>query len=208
MGDPTTRYSLKKHIKDVHEIANSLEFWHKCTICKKSFKSAQYLKKHLILHDDPNHFQVICDLCGKVLRDRKRLNEHVRKFHKRERRHPCNLCEKSFFDKQQLLKHKRAIHHVGKKFECEHCGRLLPDKYQLTIHVNNHLKIKKYHCKQCDQWYTAGHTLAVHIAINHLGCSREESNKPENIAAAKAHTSYEKVSDENAYVGDQTSLSK
>ena len=103
-----------------------------------------------------------------------------------------------FFESRNLKNHLVSVHQLSDEFKCSHCSKCLPSSFQLKIHEDSHLKIRRYHCKLCDSWYTATHTLAMHIGMRHMGFTKTEAKKHENIKAAKSHEAHEQVADEDA----------
>lgn len=217
------KYGLQTHIKNVHEGARD----HKCDECDKTFKLSFNLKKHKIsAHGEgPKVFQVVCDQCGKVCADKVSMRIHIRKDHQKERNYKCSVCGRAFFTKTILRNHERGVHQIGNEFPCPHCEKNFANAYSLKVHVDLHLNKKRFHCRECNSCrtsisvggskdvallsyliyfpgFTATHTLSLHIATRHMGMSQSEGKKPESIAMAKKHPAYERVSDEDAMIGN------
>lgn len=219
---------IPTHIRNVHEGARD----HSCDQCDRSFKIATALKRHKIkVHGEgPKAFECVCEVCGKVCPDKVRMQLHVRRDHKKERPHVCSICGRTFFSRSTMKHHERAVHQLGDQFLCPHCGRNLPNAHSLKTHIDLHLNKKKFHCRECDSCkvdfifclinlfnnldsfvfpgFTASHTLALHIAMRHLGFSQVEGKKPEHINAAKQHPAYERVADEHAMIGNPSGRQK
>merc|ERR1712113_799011 len=113
------------------------------------------------------------------------MGAHIRAVHRGEKNYVCTHCGKAFFGSGQLRNHVKGVHQLDKEYVRPHCDRGLPNAYQLKVHINNHLKKKFYHCRLCDSWYTAGYTLAFHIAVRHLGFSQTDAKKKECITMAR-----------------------
>lgn len=62
-----------------------------CTLCKRAFKSKQFLQRHMTSHSDAREFS--CQFCEKSYKYKKGLNRHVKKVH--------SLCD---FSKNKSLR--------------------------------------------------------------------------------------------------------
>merc|ERR1712173_496391 len=67
------------------------------------------------VHSDEKNFG--CPQCEYKAKSQLLITKHVRRLHKKERKHTCAICGKSFFEKWNLTDHIVAVHQkVGGKF--------------------------------------------------------------------------------------------
>ncbi|KAF0304270.1 Zinc finger protein 845 [Amphibalanus amphitrite] len=101
----TTEYSLKMHIRAVHD--RKLPF--QCHVCQKAFPYKSSLTLHMNTHSgDKSH---ICDICGKCFASRGSLRTHMH-THSTEKPYKCEWCDRSFSRKDLLAGHKLQIHGI------------------------------------------------------------------------------------------------
>lgn len=79
-----TKDKLRLHIY-LHRRYYNLE----CSVCKKSYKTDQAMRKHLRTHIE----QYPCDLCGHVFRYKKLLQNHKASVHEKTETVQCNCKE-------------------------------------------------------------------------------------------------------------------
>ncbi|KAH8116647.1 hypothetical protein DFH11DRAFT_1223749 [Phellopilus nigrolimitatus] len=95
-----------------------------CTICKKKFKSANGLDRHMDIHD-PNKDKLmhICPAydCGYKSLQKSNIRIHVEAKHMNIR-HPCvlvfndgELCTKNYSDAAALIRHEKTVHKFYRK---------------------------------------------------------------------------------------------
>lgn len=107
---------LKKHAphqlnhNEKKVLENGLnDYQHVCEICKRAYKTAHQLKKHLLMHGEK---KFLCNFCGKGFTLKALLQLHL-KVHTGEKPHVCNVCPRSFADPSSLSKHLMV--HSGQK---------------------------------------------------------------------------------------------
>lgn len=79
-----------------------------CTICGKLLKHKTLLREHLRRHT--GHFP--CPVCGKILQKKYSLDVHMR-THTNEKPYPCELCGQSFMLKVQMKTHLAKVHDLS-----------------------------------------------------------------------------------------------
>ena len=62
---------------------------HQCDLCLMTFADASSLKRHGLVHKEGGDFP--CEVCGKVLKKRDSLNDHMR-IHTGEKPYQCQYC--------------------------------------------------------------------------------------------------------------------
>lgn len=129
-GRFNSRAALAQHIITVHtDIKN-----HICETCGKKFSSKTAMKVHMKSHSDERLYPCklcnyagrtasavyvhmathandlcVCDVCSKIFKSSRNLNDHLRRVHCRDKKHRCNYCDKKFVDKYMLTVHMRYL---------------------------------------------------------------------------------------------------
>jgi uncharacterized Zn-finger protein len=80
---------------------------HTCGVCKKSYRLAASLEKHLKVPCELRPYK--CEDCGKAFKRPDHLKAHSR-MHTGERPFLCNLCGKTFRQKNHLQRHAERKH--------------------------------------------------------------------------------------------------
>ena len=129
--------------------------WHRCQKCTSKFESKDELESHQKLNPTCNIF--VCQICNKVLTNKRNLKNHILKSHSNARNFICDfeiagqetdntdiaatkkICGKAFKYKCDLERHRRE--HTGDMFgPCPRCGRLFNSKGNFKKHVKANLK--------------------------------------------------------------------
>ena len=145
-----TKTELDKHIQADHCGG------YVCTICKKTFRSPGYLKKHLIIHEpnyDPNEINFTCEECGKGFLNQLKFKKHLSRHKNEGKFYNCNICNKNTTSKSSFKTHLR-MHSGRKPYNCRQCEKTFSDKKYLIEHENNHLKEKIFTCNMCDETFS------------------------------------------------------
>ncbi len=118
-----------------------------CATCTQLADNEEELAKHVDLaHKDT---EVVCDICGRTMKNKDSLKSHMRKFHNKT--FTCAVCGMGFNREKALRKHE--IDHTGINPEkCHICSKTFPGKAQLSKHVNvTHNEARNYACRICDK---------------------------------------------------------
>ncbi|XP_063702381.1 zinc finger and SCAN domain-containing protein 10-like [Culicoides brevitarsis] len=150
----TVKLNLKMHMFREHKGIK--------TYCIECGISTTDLKEHMKKHEnDPTY---ICDICGKEMRGKQKINNHMNRSHKSvfarffcqfcdvgfkymadlnehmikhdpdRKDHKCHICEKAYKRKNELKRHLQS--HEGQKWPCEDCGREYAWQRGLWTHRN------------------------------------------------------------------------
>ncbi|XP_060088343.1 zinc finger and BTB domain-containing protein 41 [Heteronotia binoei] len=137
-----------------------------CDICGRQFNDTGNLKRHIeCTHGGKRKWT--CFICGKSVRERTTLKEHLR-IHSGERPHLCSICGQSFRHGSSYRLHLR-VHHDDKRYECEECGKTFIRHDHLTKHKKIHSGEKAHQCEECGKCFGRRDHLTVHYKSVHLG---------------------------------------
>ncbi|CAG5896998.1 unnamed protein product [Menidia menidia] len=150
-----------------------------CEICGRQFNDTGNKKRHIeCTHGGKRKWT--CFVCGKSVRERTTLTEHLR-IHSGEKPHLCSICGQSFRHSSSYRLHLR-VHHDDKRYECDECGKTFIRHDHLTKHqkihsgrrrlvrkrtsVKNAGSEKPHRCPECHQTFRIKKTLTKHMVIH------------------------------------------
>ena len=107
------------------------------------------------------NFGLICDICGKVTRCVRELNNH-KEIHITEPKVKCTECDKLFISESKMEHHREIVHNPG-HFECDTCQRVYPTAKKLQRHFYLKHAEKKYRCHLCGKGYHANAEFNNHL---------------------------------------------
>ncbi|KAG9483300.1 hypothetical protein GDO78_009301 [Eleutherodactylus coqui] len=137
-----------------------------CDICGRQFNDTGNLKRH-IEYTHGGKRKWICFICGKSVRERTTLEEHLR-IHSGEKPHLCSICGQSFRHGSSYRLHLR-VHHDDKRYECDECGKTFIRHDHLTKHKKIHSGERAHQCEECGKCFGRRDHLTVHYKSVHLG---------------------------------------
>ncbi|XP_066536634.1 zinc finger and BTB domain-containing protein 41 [Hoplias malabaricus] len=137
-----------------------------CEICGRQFNDTGNRKRHIeCTHGGKRKWT--CYLCGKSVRERTTLREHLR-IHSGEKPHLCSICGQSFRHGSSYRLHLR-VHHDDKRYECEECGKTFIRHDHLKKHRKIHTGERAHQCEECGKCFRRADHLTVHYKSIHLG---------------------------------------
>ena len=192
----TQPYSLKRHIKTIHNKDRgekdkpqnmSPKKLHQCTICQTKFTESFSLDRHKRqLHKKPllnlpqdnlNHPADgrECYTCKKIFISAKELIKHNRKHHKHQTTFRCTICDIEYKHNGHLTRHIDTMHWKKPKQitrthsrHCFICQITFVDKFDLRDHTTKHHKNQQtYKCGVCNMTYSRNHHLRRHAQKTH-----------------------------------------
>ena len=177
------------------------EQWHKFNCseegCDFTCKSGQLLQDHEVkihkleipieakLFPDKS---VCCDQCGKRLKNKTYLQDHLETHEKKELM--CDKCDRVFATSVNLRAHQRIMH-KNTKLECQYCGQFFTNSRNLWHHNRQYHEEKKWQCKLCGKSFVCQskmeeHNVAVHTKtatfICSHGCGKAYNDNPNRRA--------------------------
>ncbi|CAL4122397.1 unnamed protein product [Meganyctiphanes norvegica] len=150
MGNANLQRKDQEAIKDWKQ-------W-ECDICKKSFTTKYFLKKHKRLHTGETPYS--CAECGKTFTFQQSYHKHVL-YHSDDKPHQCSHCGRCFKEMSTLHNHVR-IHTGEKPFACETCGKAFRQRVSYLVHQRIHTGEMPYHCEACDRSFRYKVSLRSH----------------------------------------------
>ncbi|XP_057712979.1 zinc finger and BTB domain-containing protein 41 [Corythoichthys intestinalis] len=137
-----------------------------CEICGRNFNDSGNRRRHIeCTHGGKRKWT--CFVCGKSVRERTTLREHMR-IHSGEKPHLCGLCGQSFRHKSSYRLHLR-MHRNDRRYECDQCGKTFVRHDHLTKHQKTHSGEKAHQCEECGKCFRRQDHLTVHYKSVHLG---------------------------------------
>ena len=174
----TRKYSLKRHIKTMHN-HGSLPF--KCDSCDAAFSRMDMLNRHKGRMHSNNSSPFKCDSCQKTFSSISTLNRHTQSLHSDTMGVGCDVCGKTFRRNDSLIRHKK-VHSGNKPFECKICHKKFAYKQNRNIHQTrceqgpkDECNITTMHkdgslpfkCDSCQKTFSRISTLNRHTSLLH-----------------------------------------
>lgn len=130
----------------------------------------------------------VCNICGRTLKKKYNLEEHL-KTHSRRSLFKCTVCSKKFTRINNLRQHFNSIH-PGKKvnwklensvhqpesgYECFMCKKLFTKRHNLHTHMQLHSNdSRKYKCDFCGLNCSRNFNLKRHILKYHFELQQKQ----------------------------------
>eukprot|EP00088_Acartia_fossae_P055605 TRINITY_DN6452_c0_g1_i4.p1 TRINITY_DN6452_c0_g1~~TRINITY_DN6452_c0_g1_i4.p1 ORF type:complete len:544 (-),score=81.76 TRINITY_DN6452_c0_g1_i4:304-1935(-) len=134
---------------------------------KKKRKKKKFTGEYADVKSFPSRQPHPCDICGKVLGDRKTYKYHMN-IHKGVKPHTCQVCGYSFRSKISFAHHMLNHEGVKKPICCDHCGKTFWFRSQLERHLTKHIPNKKpadknFPCEICGKALSSQVSLTDHL---------------------------------------------
>ena len=195
--------TLNTHVQVMHSgPANDHDGDLRCPKCKKTFKRAFCLNRHMLLHErleesGRSHNCTICGACfgtsSEMRRHRGTVHlgatthtcvecckefktdgqlRHHEYTHRRDKRYLCTTCGKGFFLHHALVVHAR-VHNGDRPYECAVCPRRFTQPSARLVHQRRHTQDRPYLCADCARAFFTSTELKNHILNRHADASEK-----------------------------------
>ncbi|CAH2068881.1 unnamed protein product, partial [Iphiclides podalirius] len=174
-----------------------------CDVCRKSFTTKYFLKKHKRLHTGETPYA--CKQCNKTFTFQQSYHKHLL-YHNDEKPHICNYCGRAFKELSTLHNHQR-IHTGEKPFSCETCGKCFRQRVSYLVHRRIHTGAMPYKCTACEKSFRYKVSQRTHkcqaqppgTVIRQSG-DLVEKLKKKNVGAIETVSKIPKYNDNTNYV--------
>uniref|UniRef100_A0A673LH33 Zinc finger and BTB domain-containing protein 41 n=1 Tax=Sinocyclocheilus rhinocerous TaxID=307959 RepID=A0A673LH33_9TELE len=154
-------FSRRPHLEE-HMILHSQDKPFKCAYCDDYFKSRFARLKH----QEKFHLGPFpCDICGRQFNDTGNRKRHIECTHGGKRKWTCSLCGKSVRERTTLREHLR-IHSGEKPHLCSICGQSFRHGSSYRLHLRVHHEDKRYECDECGKTFIRHDHLKKHKKIH------------------------------------------
>lgn len=139
-----------------------------CLKCENRFPTFAALKVHINGDNECKRASLTCEICNKVLKNRKALHGHV-KGHEQKTSLVCDQCGKVYTNQFNLENHKSAQHgeyvqEHGNIYRCQMCEAKFDNRTDLYTHITNHEKAPvTVLCDTCGKSFNSNKALQTHI---------------------------------------------
>lgn len=158
-----SKRSVQCHQLSVHLPDEQKPF--QCQVCTKRFAKQYQLNTHMVQHSEQKDFP--CPKCQKPFTTNGALQFHIRNIHDRAYEVMCDVCSKMLRSKSALLAH-RAEHFNTKRVQCPTCGQWMKNENTLRKHLVRHKEETiVIECHICGKRSPNSHALKKHIRDQH-----------------------------------------
>ncbi|XP_077403163.1 histone H4 transcription factor [Vanacampus margaritifer] len=138
-----------------------------CSHCLKRFATERLLRDHMRTH--VSHYK--CPLCDMTCPSPSALRNHIKFRHSNEKPYSCDYCEYSCKNLVDLRKHLDS-HSSDPAYHCEVSGCGFTSRTLVTMKTHHKKEhegnfIARYKCHVCDQCFTRGNNLTIHLHKKH-----------------------------------------
>lgn len=142
--------------------SHSNERLYPCKLCSYAGRTASAVYVHMSTHANDSY---VCEICSKIFKSNRNLNDHLRRVHSKIKRHHCTYCDKKFVDKYMLKVHIRS--HTGvRPYKCNICEKAFIRSDGLKEHMRIHGQGAFYQCKMCERRFVSRKSITKHTCIS------------------------------------------
>ena len=143
-----------------------------CSICSKSYSSANQLSKHVEIHKQRSAGEkwFKCNSCVKAFLSNIDLRRHIRRVHNPALPFTCQICKEKLPTLELHRKHKKEVHDIKlpptkekQLLECESCLKKFKYPSDLKRHLLTHTTESVYKCEKCLSWFKHAWTYDQHV---------------------------------------------
>ena len=157
-----------------------------CDLCGKLFNDEKKLVAHCKRHSDDH--DNVCGHCGKVFDSRVKLRNHVRKVHKDF--DECKFCP-YVGEPSNVLRHEKEKH-KDSDLKCSKCCKTFTRMTTLKSHEGKcGPKVKKLHeCAHCGKKFNRKDVLDKHMKTHSKTKKKPSNSDEEEFHCDKCHKKY------------------
>ena len=157
----TDNDNFKRHLRVVHS-----DIIYNCDICEFKVKQADRLKEHILIHE--GEFRYPCDKCGGKYVTSSLLRRHHKNVHPATPPVICELCKKVFKRRKKLDAHITNLHLNERPYHCEKdmCNKQFSSQWALNNHLKNHAALRQHVCEVCPSTFKRYEGLTRHMSIH------------------------------------------
>lgn len=160
----------------------------KCEFCHEQFLQKTELLDHLARHNDIEHpYQ--CHVCLSPMSSKRIFNFHL-KSHNERTKHKCEHCCRWFQSGHLLQNHIKT--HSRDTFKCDTCTMSFSDAHRFEQHSKSHEE-NEFHCDLCKRSFRTRHLIFLHMVDLHQSkkkchvCDKEFINQRRLMTHLKSH---------------------
>ncbi|KAL3284280.1 hypothetical protein HHI36_018438 [Cryptolaemus montrouzieri] len=130
---------------------------HPCEICGKELRHKSALKEHIETHNN----SYSCEQCGV---NHKKPTDHVihMRCHSEQGMFNCIFCEFNTTELLEIQKHMSGDHERTQKYHCNICNKGFQIFSWFVEHENYHTGLKPFGCEFCGKCFLYSRYLAAH----------------------------------------------
>jgi KRAB domain-containing zinc finger protein len=138
-----------------------------CDVCGKICKDKDRLKIHFRLKHTDRN--IVCKICNRTLK-KENLKRHIMAHTGDSKYEKCDICPERFRSYQAKIKHKEEVHDIPRPTSsCHVCPKKFNSKSDLSKHIKKiHLGVKNHKCNICDAEFFEKIGLNHHMS-SHTG---------------------------------------
>uniref|UniRef100_A0A1A8MYB6 PR domain zinc finger protein 10 n=1 Tax=Nothobranchius pienaari TaxID=704102 RepID=A0A1A8MYB6_9TELE len=132
----------------------------KCSLCGKVFRDKDRLDQHLRVHGR-DAYAFSCHICSKSFTSDSALEDHLVE-HTENCSYACLLCPETF-ERLELLKGHVEMHSVDGCYTCPSCKKTFSDFIQVKKHIRCFHSEKIFQCPNCEKAFCRPDKLRLHM---------------------------------------------
>ncbi|XP_076673540.1 uncharacterized protein LOC143371803 isoform X9 [Andrena cerasifolii] len=150
-----------------HKVIHRPDYFFECDVCHVKYKSECSLKRHKLRMHSGQESKYVCEHCGRCYKLKMDLSEHVKKIHMTAPQ-ICRFCGKAVKDvKAHEWKHQNHKRYREAKYNlsCHLCQKKFCHRSRLDCHLRRHEE--GFRCEMCDKDFLSTKELVRHKQYKH-----------------------------------------
>lgn len=161
-----TRSFISAESLHKHMVRHEKQKCHECSVCNKAFFRKDHLRQHEKRHKGQMAAHVECQYCCMAFLTKEDAARHQATSHEAtDKPYLCIVCREQFSSKSLLIGHK-TVHKGQKPFSCDVCNRTFHLHSALLMHSQSHSDIKPYKCEECNDYFHSPGHVKRHMMIH------------------------------------------